>query len=956
MLWTARSLIQKPGCPFNVMNQRISLHAGAAPALNRTPPPRMRKSVVINALIAILTVGVVLGAFVSFQRKRSSFERIDFTFQRQQGAIVVKSVDAGSGAERAGLRAGDRIWLIGDAPTSEVERLQKTLRRIGSTVPMVVDRPGRGTLTIEYSPPELKVDYPYLILSFIGFLYLAIGLFTLFRGATMESRLFYFVTLLSFVVYVYTPAGDIDWSFKLLQTMEDLATIFLPPLTLNFFLLFPRPIIREKKWIAWMYVPPVLLALWNLNLMVFSNAVPIMSPQRAMRFIQRWEYVDFALYFTLAVAALAFTYRQAAPTGKKQIKWIYLGLAIGVIPFIATYVVPFIVGGQVRPAYATLSILPLAFIPLAFAVSILKYKLWDVEVVIKEVLAYSVTFVFGMIAFSTVNLLLSQVIEERSAMERNFLAFTSGLLIAGVLIPVKGKIESVIEMILYRESYRHRRTMTDFAQELATFHDVHELIAMMRERLRTTLHIERMNLFMREGGAYVIYDTEPGVPRRTAVDDFGNIPREGPMVLTAPRLPDQSELPWKLLSAGYRYVFPLRNRGELQGLLLLGTRRGEEPLSRDDLHLIGTLTAPVALAIENSRLYGKLRRQLEEIRALKEYNENIIESSLSAIAVVASDGTVLTANKAFWELVGADQTHESIHELFPPFDELDTTSTGTLTTHFINRHGIEKEVTVTSSPLSSGDLTDGARVLVIGDITDRTRLERELQDKERLASLGLLAAGVAHEVNTPLTGISSYAQLLLAETSEDDPKYRLLKKMEQQTFRASSLVNNLLDLIANRPRCREIVPVPELVENTVSLHEDLLAKKSIRVHLAAIPPLRVRGNFHDLQQVLTNILINARDAVSEGGNIWISVAEEGERVVIRVRDDGKGIPADIAGRIFEPLVTTKRGQGGTGLGLAISRRIVHSCDGEIDVESKPGEGAEFSITLPRIDKGAAILA
>jgi two-component system, NtrC family, sensor kinase len=432
------------------------------------------------------------------------------------------------------------------------------------------------------------------------------------------------------------------------------------------------------------------------------------------------------------------------------------------------------------------------------------------------------------------------------------------------------------------------------------------------------------------------------------------VPKEGPIILTTPRLPDKSELPWKLLEAGYRYVFPLRNRGELQGLLLLGTRRGEEPLSRDDLHLVGSLTGPLALAIENSRLYGKLRRQLEEIRALKEYNENIIESSLSSIAVVASDGTVLTANKAFWELVGADHTHETIHELFPPYDELLATDGRTLTTRFVNGAGVEKEVTVTASPLSAGDVADGARVLVIGDVTDRVRLERELQDKERLASLGLLAAGVAHEVNTPLTGISSYAQLLLAETPHDDPKYRLLQKMEQQTFRASNLVNNLLDLIANRPRTREVVSIEDLVQATVILHEDLFHAKRITVH-TQVEPLRVRGNFQDLQQVLTNVLLNARDAVNDGGNIWITVREEHECVVIRVRDDGKGIAPDMLGRIFEPLVTTKRGQGGTGLGLAISRRIIDAADGEIDVASTPGQGAEFSIKLPRADKLASTM-
>ncbi|MEO8382727.1 MAG: ATP-binding protein [Acidobacteriota bacterium] len=913
----------------------------------------MRRSAITNFLIAVLTVGVVLGAFVSFQRKRSSFERIDFAFHRESGVIVVTTVDEDSGAELAGLRPGDAIWLIGGTPTTEVEGLQKTLRRIGQSVPMLVHRGGQ-VRTIQYTAPKLKIDYPYLILSFIGFLYLAIGLFTLFRGETGESRLFYFVTLLSFIVYVYTPAGDIDWSYKVLQLAEDFAYVFLPPLALHFFLLFPRPVIRDKRWIVLMYVPPTLLALWNLDLVILSNRIELLPARSSLVLIQRWEMLDFALYFTLAVAALAFTYRRAAAVGKKQIKWIYLGLSLGFLPFLAIYIIPYLISGEVRPVYTTISILPLALIPLAFAVSILKYKLWDVEVVIKEILAYSVTFVFGLIAFSTVNILLSGAMDDRSHVERNLVAFTSGLLIAGVLIPVKGKIESVIEMILYRESYRHRRTMTDFAQELASFHDAHELIAMIRERLRTTLHIDRMNLYMREsaaaqGAALLIYDPDGSVPRRIGAEDLGSIPKEGPMVLTTPRLPDSNEVPWKLLEAGYRYVFPLRNRGELQGLLLLGTRRGDERLSRDDLHLIGTLTAPVALAIENSRLYGKLRRQLEEIRALKEYNENIIESSLSAIAVVSTDGTVLTANKAFWDLVAADQTRESIHELFPPYDELRSASVRTLTTHFINGEGVEKEVTVTASPLSSGDVADGARVLVIGDVTDRVRLERELQDKERLASLGLLAAGVAHEVNTPLTGISSYAQLLLAETDEDDPKYRLLKKMEQQTFRASNLVNNLLDLIANRPRSREMVRLDDLVVATLAVHEDLLAARNITVH-TELSPIRVRGNFHDLQQVLTNVLLNARDAVGQAGNIWVAIAENDDHVSIKVRDDGKGIPSDLVSRIFEPLVTTKRGQGGTGLGLAISRRIVHAADGEITVISTPGQGAEFSITLPKVDR------
>jgi hypothetical protein len=424
------------------------------------------------------------------------------------------------------------------------------------------------------------------------------------------------------------------------------------------------------------------------------------------------------------------------------------------------------------------------------------------------------------------------------------------------------------------------------------------------------------------------------------------MPAEGPLMLNEPRLPEASELPWQMLRAGYRYVFPLRNRGELQGVLILGTKRGEEPLSRDDLHLVESLTAPIALAIENSRLYGRLRRQLAEIQALKEYNENIIESSSSAIAVVSAEGFILTANSAFWDLVGGPELEGPIGVLFPPYEELRQSGARSLATNFVNRDGVEKEVSVTTNPLHAADVVNGAHVVVIGDVTERVRLERELQDKERLASLGLLAAGVAHEVNTPLTGISSYAQLLLKDMPQDDPKYRLLKKMEQQSFRASNLVNNLLDLIASRPRTREMVSIPWLINSTLTLHEDLLKAKSIDVRVAPMPDLQVRGNFNDLQQVLTNILLNARDAVGIGGKIWITAEEKGQTVAIRIKDDGKGIPADLLGKIFEPLVTTKRGQGGTGLGLAITRRILTANEGEISVESAPGAGAEFTITLP----------
>jgi signal transduction histidine kinase len=125
-----------------------------------------------------------------------------------------------------------------------------------------------------------------------------------------------------------------------------------------------------------------------------------------------------------------------------------------------------------------------------------------------------------------------------------------------------------------------------------------------------------------------------------------------------------------------------------------------------------------------------------------------------------------------------------------------------------------------------------------------------------------------------------------------------------------------------------------------------MRSKSIGVHFDLDTNVIVRGSFYELQQVVTNLLLNAKDAVPDRGNIWINVKTNGSTATLEVRDDGRGIPLEVIGRIFKPLVTTKRNTGGTGLGLAIAERIVQAHGGNIRVESKPEQGATFLITLP----------
>jgi len=229
------------------------------------------------------------------------------------------------------------------------------------------------------------------------------------------------------------------------------------------------------------------------------------------------------------------------------------------------------------------------------------------------------------------------------------------------------------------------------------------------------------------------------------------------------------------------------------------------------------------------------------------------------------------------------------------------------------------------------------------------RLEEQLQISEKMASIGLLAAGVAHEVNTPLTGISSYTQMLLEKADPTDPRTMLLEKIERQTFRAAKIVNGLLTL--SRPGTpggeRTHVDLNAVVTDVFSLLEHQFSVGRIRVRRELSPvPVTVLGIEHQLQQVFLNLFLNARDAMPSGG--WLSVITrvEGDQAIAEIADTGSGIPPEHLARIYDPFFTTKAIGRGTGLGLSISYGIVREHDGAIRCDSTVGQGTRFALSLP----------
>jgi two-component system, NtrC family, sensor kinase len=251
------------------------------------------------------------------------------------------------------------------------------------------------------------------------------------------------------------------------------------------------------------------------------------------------------------------------------------------------------------------------------------------------------------------------------------------------------------------------------------------------------------------------------------------------------------------------------------------------------------------------------------------------------------------------------------------------------------------------APLVSKDLQQIGRLIIFDDITDQAELEKRLVQADKLSSIGLLAAGVAHEVNTPLAVISTYAQMLAKQISGDEQKSKLLEKIAKQTFRASEIVNSLLNFSRTSPTEFVDVDLNRVIRETLNLIEHQLQKVAVEVKLNLDASLTaVKGNAGKLQQVFLNLFLNARDAMQAGGVLAVRTWS-GEGVArIDVADSGEGIPQENLDRIYDPFFTTKGARKGTGLGLSVTYGIVREHGGSIEVESQHGMGTRFHVELP----------
>jgi PAS domain S-box-containing protein len=410
------------------------------------------------------------------------------------------------------------------------------------------------------------------------------------------------------------------------------------------------------------------------------------------------------------------------------------------------------------------------------------------------------------------------------------------------------------------------------------------------------------------------------------------------------------------------YYVPCVVRDRCVAVISVGRSTGGAMLTSEDTELLRALSGYVAVAIDNALLYKSEMEKANELARLKEFSESIIESVNVGILAVDFDGRITTWNSALEEITGISR-ERAVHRPVETVLDQDLIKTvqaaigGTNWAIRDARHiykfsassedGRPLTLNISLAPFEPAPGVVAGALIVLENVTERAQLEQQLMQREKLSSIGLLAAGVAHEVNTPLAGISSYTQMLLQQVEDQDPKRRLLEKIHTQTVRASGIVNNLLNFSRSGDSEYREVELNLVLEDTLQLLEPQLRDGRLEIarHYGESLPTAF-GSASKLQQVFMNMVLNARDAMPMGGRLTITTRLVDTSLVVDFRDTGIGIAPEHIARIYDPFFTTKDVGQGTGLGLALSYSIIQEHSGRIFVESRPNEGTHFIIKLP----------
>ena len=927
-------------------------------------------------VLALATLAAVIFAWLNFVQ-RSRYDIVDdgVAWTDSPNGIEAWKVAAESPASMAGIRSGDVLLAINEAPVPSAANVARRLYRAGlwTQLRYKLSRNGEEFETRLITTPAQKPLHVENYLRFVGLLYLFIGLFIFIRRWNAPRAVhFYVFCLVSFILYSFQFSGKLDAFDLEVYWSSIIARLLAPALLLHFALVFPERAESSRNSLlklAAVYAPPLVLLL--VHILAAINALGFVPTTRSRVALDQLELGFLGFCFLSAGMVFYLSFRRSrSGVLRQQLKWLTGGTLAGSLPFSLLYILPFAFDAATK-SWMQFTALSLVLIPLCFGYAIIRYRLMDVDIIFKRGLAYTAaTAAVAAIYFALVALIAQIFPLQSSGPVTGMIA----IVVAAFLFqPFREGIQARLDRFFYRDRLDYRRTLIEFGSTLTNEVRLEPMLGSVMDRVSQTLLVDRLAIFvedqenpgaMRLARSMGVRLSEP--LNLTFIAPTRQEFARGPIFFESPRSArDVSESVRRTLEQlDLNYFIPCRIREHTVAVLGLGKTVDGDFLSSDDVELVQTIAGYVAIALDNSQLYTSLEQKALEVARLKDFSENIVESLNVGVLAIDLEGTVEAWNTRMEQLFGVarnDAVGRPLSELLPPELVHEIASRGDqeqvtgIYKHRLVHQGKSVVINVSITPLVGKSAERIGRLLLFDDVTQRDRMEEQLTQTEKLTSLGLLAAGVAHEVNTPLAVISNYIQMLAKQMPEGDPRHTIIDKIVKQTFRASEIVNNLLNFSRTGPGELADVDLNRVVEETLSLVAHPLKASQIQVVkqlTEGIPP--VRGSANKLQQVFLNLFLNARDAMPSGGMLEVRSAAHNGSVEVEVADTGNGITREHIHKIFDPFFTTKTSGRGTGLGLSVSYGIIKEHAGKIDVRSTPGRGTSFHVEFPAVRKSVHV--
>ncbi len=789
----------------------------------------------VALVLAVLTLAAMALAIANLVQETNFEVPTDgVLWTETNGGLLAKIVPSDTPAQRAGIRAGDVLTAINEIPTLRLAAAQRAIFQTGvwghaNYSLLRSTGAARQSTALEigvYLAPADSTDYQ--VLRLIALVYLAIGLYVLFRRWTAPQSTHFFVfCLTSFVLYAFRYTGELDGLDKVIFIGNALARALQPALFLHFALSFSGETSRLKRTAyALLYLPgAALLYLRYLSLTRWS--VTGLLTHR----LDQIDLAYLAMFYVSAAGVFWFRYaREKQALERQQLKWLSRGTLLTITPFTALYVIPYLADWNVPAFLSKLAVLSLLLLPLTFSWAIVRYRLMDVDLIFKRGVAYTlataalVGLYFGVIAA------FAEIVHEhlKGLQSLRIWGLMIAVIVTGLVFdPLKRAIQARVDRLFDQKRVNYRETLVEFGRQLNAQTDLNALVNSVVERLHNTLLVTRVAVFLADEGYSVRR------PRFTLVASHGlgatvtNGPLDLGFLALGPddqsshlffetpqsilRLPDPQRATAAALDLHY-YVPCRAARHEGGGqstvaVIGLGRTGSGDFLSSEDMELLESLAGYIGIAIQNAQLYRRLEQKILDFERLRDFNENIVESINVGVFALDPDDRIESWNAQMEAMHGStrnDVLRRPAREVLPPefADELDhlKTEQGIHTLYKFRLSlpdGEPRTANITVAPLLNRDLEAVGRIVIVDDISNQVSMEAQLTQAEKLSSIGLLAAGVAHEVNTPLAVISSYTQMLGKQLRMDESAQAklgpVIEKITQQTFRASEIVNGLLN-------------------------------------------------------------------------------------------------------------------------------------------------------------------